>query len=935
MNSERWGRIAELYQAASLRAPAERQVFLANACTGDAELQREVESLLEQPVSQDGLLECVANEVLGFQQAIELDGATEPSLPSAIGRYRVLRLIGTGGMGMVFEAEQDHPRRVVALKVIKPGLGGSELVRRFERESEALGRLQHPGIAQIYEAGEAQTAFGMQPYFAMEYIRGLSLLEYAAAHRLSARQRVEVMVKVCEAAHHAHERGIIHRDLKPGNILVDEAGQPKILDFGVARVADGDALVTRQTDLGELLGTLAYMSPEQVLTEPVELDARSDVYTLGVVLYELLAGRLPYTIGPRLFETAQTIREEEAAPLGREYQGDLEAIVQSALEKDKFRRYGSAAQLAADLGRYLADKPILARRPSAAYQARKFVSRHKRLVVAAVAVFAVLVAGTAASTWEAIRASRAERVALVERDRVAAAQRAATAEKDRAVRAEQAATRERIAAEQERNRAIDESKRADTQSAVAQAVNDFLQNDLLAQAGARAQAAPKTRPDPGLTVRGALDRAAAKIDGKFESQPLVEASIRQSIGNAYRDLGLLAEAQTHMERAFDLRRRVLGPEHADTLSSMQELGVLYLKQAKYAAADALLTAVLKQQRRLHGSDRPETLAATHELATLIVARGDHARAESLLLRVLEGYRRLFGEEHPDTLATMNDLAAQYTNRGKYALAEQLYQKTVEIKRRVVGADHPSTLLSMNSLAVVYRNQGKYSEAEALLTAALNMRRQAMGDQHPDTAASMNSLALLYMAQARYSQAEPLLTRALEATHQAMGEDNPDTLRIMNSLAELYRRQERPDQAEPLFQKVLAMRRRVLGSTHPNTTNVMASFGEMKIEQRRYAEAESLLREAVNGQEMTSPDTWRRYYTQTMLGLSVARLGRYAEAEPLMVSGYEGMVRRRDAIPYENRPLLQKAREWTVQLYEAWGRTSEAAKWRDGTRLPSR
>src|SRR5262245_48547007 len=327
--------------------------------------------------------------------------------PARIARYRILRLIGEGGMGAVYEAEQEQPRRTVALKVIKPGIATPELLKRFEQESQALGRLQHPGIAQIYEAGTADTGFGPQPYFAMEFIEGPHLRQYAAAQELDVRARLEIMAKVCDAVHHAHQRGLIHRDLKPGNILVDERGQPKILDFGVARVTDSEAHATRQTDIGQMIGTLAYMSPEQVLADPLALDTRSDVYALGVVLYELLAARMPYAISRKLDETIHAIREEDPARLSqisRSYRGDIETIVAKALEKDRARRYGSAAELAADITRYLKDEPIVARLPSTGYQIQKFARRHKPLVGGIAAVFVVLVGGIIASTTQAFRA---------------------------------------------------------------------------------------------------------------------------------------------------------------------------------------------------------------------------------------------------------------------------------------------------------------------------------------------------------------------------------------------------------------------------------------------------------------------------------------------------------------------------------------------------
>ena len=404
MDPNSWAAIESLYQRALERRPDERSAWLQQACGGDVVLLEEVESLLacathilSNPAARpemaklwDHIAEHSDIDSRGAERrggrlipAASAAPGTTSALPSIIGPYRILRLLGEGGMGVVYEAEQEHPRRTVALKVIKSGLSDPKLVRRFEQELLALGRLQHPGIAQIYEAGTADNGFGPQPYFAMEFIHGQPLLEYADAHQLTTRQRLELMARVCEAVHHAHQRGIIHRDLKPGNILVDETGQPKILDFGVARATDSDARMTHQTDLGQLVGTLAYMSPEQVLADPLELDTRSDVYALGVVLYQMLAQRLPYKISSRLHEAVRTIQEDEPKPLSTvssAYRGDIETIVGKALEKDKARRYSSAAELAADIRRYLHDEPIMARPASTIYHLQKFARRHKALV---------------------------------------------------------------------------------------------------------------------------------------------------------------------------------------------------------------------------------------------------------------------------------------------------------------------------------------------------------------------------------------------------------------------------------------------------------------------------------------------------------------------------------------------------------------------------
>jgi eukaryotic-like serine/threonine-protein kinase len=428
--------------AAALELPEVEQLsYLERAYAHDPQLRAEVLSLLA--------IDQVAKDFLEPHSggAARWTGAADSQpVPSRIGRYRILRRVGEGGMGVVYEAEQDQPRRTVALKVIKAALAGPELLHRFERESQVLGRLQHPGIAQVYEAGTADTGFGPQPYFAMEFIAGVGLLEYVAAQRLNTRRRLELMIQICEAVNHAHQRGIIHRDLKPGNILVDAAGQPKVLDFGVARLADKDEPGAHWTNSGELVGTLAYMSPEQALADPLEIDTRSDVYSLGIILFELLAGRLPYQIGRQLPETVRTIREAEPASLGsvsRAYRGDIETIASRALEKERGRRYSSAAELAADLRCYLKDEPIMARRPSTVYRARKFVRRHKALVVGTASVFAVLVAGIIESTAETERTRRAGQAALRERDRATAAEQAANRQRDLALAAEYAATAQR------------------------------------------------------------------------------------------------------------------------------------------------------------------------------------------------------------------------------------------------------------------------------------------------------------------------------------------------------------------------------------------------------------------------------------------------------------------------------------------------------------
>ena len=927
MEDERWQKIEELYHSALDQERNSREAYVHHACAGDETLEREVVSLLAQAEDTGGFWDAPALEVAARDLAASLQPGAH-SHPAAIGRYRIIRMLGEGGMGVVYEAEQNEPRRIVAVKVIKLGLATPDRLLRFKHESQALARLQHPGIAQIFESSTADTGFGPQPYFAMEFIRGLTLRQYAEAHHLDTRHKLALMVKVCDAVHHAHQRGLIHRDLKPGNILVDESGQPKILDFGVARVIhadaqEGDEPMTMQTGVGQLVGTIAYMSPEQVLGDPLEVDTRSDVYALGVVLYELLCGRLPYEVKHRqLPEAVQAIREEEPALLGsmdRKYRGDIETLVGKALEKDKSRRYASAADLGADIQRYLNDEPIAARPPSAGYQLQKFARRHRGLMTGLAAVFVVLLGGIAVSTWMAVRASRAE--------------------------------------------------------AEARAVNDFLQNDLLAQAGANGQAQPNRKPDPDLKVRTALDRAASGITQKFNNQPLVEASIRQTIGNAYDDLGIYAEAQKQLERAMDLRRRLLGEGHPGTVSIMSDLAWLYRNEGKYAQAESLASKVLEIRRRRLGEQHPDTLEAMTKLGLLYRFEGKSAQAEALLSKVLEIRRRVSGEEHLATLNAMNSLGYVYQVEGKYTQAESLLSKVLEIRRRVSGPEHPYTLIAIDNVAIVYYRQRKYEQAEALWAKNLEIRRRVLGEDHPDTTDTTNNLGALYRAEGKLAQAGMLLTKALETKRRVLGEEHPSTLISMLNVAVLYHYQgeyskaeplmiravdlqsrvlaeEHPDrlggmsrlaalysdegkypEAEALFTKALRVQLRVLGEDHPDTLNSWDGLGRLQLREHKYVEAESTLRRALKGYEKVMPESWERHDCESMIGASLAGQKKYVEAEPLLISGYGGMMQREAAIPLGDRRVLSEVGERIVQLYENWEKPEKAAEWRK--RLPAK
>ena len=875
MTSGDWAEIDRLYLEAFSLPPTDRAAFLDQACNGDHSLRAEVESLLNADLARGQFLNAPPSRLTADLLQHRAGAVT------SIGPYRILRVLGEGGMGTVYQAEQQTPHRIVALKVIKAGMASEQVMRRFAQEAEALGRLQHPGIAQIYDAGTADRGFGPQPYFAMEFIEGRALMEHAAERPLDARAKLELMAKICDAVNHAHQRGILHRDLKPGNILVDETGQPKILDFGVARVMDSDAPMTRQTDLGQLIGTLAYMSPEQALANPLDLDIRSDVYALGVILYELLAGKLPYeTKGSALHAAVQAIRERDPAPLtavDRGYRGDIETIVAKALEKDKSRRYASAGELARDIRRYLTDRPIVARPPTTVYQLRKFSRRHQAMVIGSAAVLVALIAGVIVSTMQMVRARTAERA-------------------------------------------------ADSEAAAATAVNEFLENDLLAQASATSQSGPNTRADPDLKVRTALDRAAARIDGKFSKQPEVEASIRDTIGETYIGLGLYSEARKQLERALELRSRILGIEAPKTLKTMSRIAQVDQDQGLFAQQEALYSQVLETQRRVLGPEHPDTLSTMNGLASAYDVQAKYAQADALYSRNLEIQRRVLGPEHPATVTTLGNLALVYHAWGNYEQAERLQRQSLEIRRRMLGPEHPATLTNMRDLAITYNSLGKYAEGEKLLSQAVEIQRRVLGPEHPNTLFSLNNLAVSYDGLGKHAQAEALFSQVLELKRRVLGAAHPSTLNTMNWLAGSYILQGKYPQAETLYSQTLELRRRVLSSEHQDTMASAAGLAMAYQEQGKFAATQPLAREVMEVDRQKRPDDWQGFLGESLLGASLAGQKKYAEAEPLLLAGFKGMDARQYRIAVPDRGSLERARQWIAKLYQAWGRPREAVAW---------
>ncbi len=763
-----------------------------------------------------------------------------------IGRYHLKRVIATGGMGTVYEAIQENPRRSVAVKVMKQGIASPSALRRFEFEAQLLGRLRHPGIAQVYEAGTHDDGEEPVPYFAMEYIPGAKLLtHYAEEKKQGTRERLMLFLQVCDGVHHGHQKGIIHRDLKPGNILVDSQGQVKIIDFGVARSTDSDmAVTTLQTQLGQLVGTLQYMSPEQCEADPHDIDTRSDVYALGVVLYQLLSGKLPYDLSrTKVYEGTRIIREQTPSRLATAdaaLKGDIETIVLKALEKDRERRYQSAADLRQDIQRYLNNEPISARPPSLNYQIRIFARRHRGFFVAVAVVFATLLGGVIVSTVLYFRADLA-----------------------------------RVDAARERDRAIVAEGDAQTRRAEAEAVTGFL-------SGMLASVDPTEALGQEFTVKQMLEQAAEKVDAAFRAQPMVEARLRATIGTTFRALGKYQAAEPHLRSSLKLRKERLGEENLEVADAMTDLAALLDAQGDYNAADHLFRDALRIRRKLLGEVHEQVAESLTNVGIVLWRRGDFQGAESLWCEALAMRRELLGDEHPLVADSLSNLGAALRNKGEIAAAEQLYREALALRRKLFGNEHPFVAESLNNLGLLLRDNGEYAEAEAIWGEALAMRRKMFGEEHPEVAQALRHLAIVHLDRGDLAAAESTIRQALAMEQKLIGDEHVETAHSRITLARILQSKGEAQAAESEFRRSLAIFEKSLPASH-----------------------------------------WVIAHTKSLLGGCQTAMGRYAEAEPLLLNSESALKRVRGAKDRHAVDALKRI----IELYDAWGMPDKAAELR--------
>ena len=752
--------------------------------------------------------------------------AASTSSARSFGSYRLLQKIGEGGMGEVWLAEQMAPiRRQVALKVIKAGMDTAQVVTRFEAERQALALMDHPAIATVFDGGSTPEG---RPYFVMEYVKGEPITTYCDRQRLTTQERLELFTQVCEGVQHAHQKGIIHRDLKPTNVLVAIQGDrpvPKIIDFGVAKATARHLTEhTLFTELGVMIGTPEYMSPEQAEMSGLDIDTRTDVYALGVILYELLTGALPFDrkqlrqaglaeiqrtirekepprpstrvtqLGPASTEAASN-RHTEPHRLASQLRGDLDWVTMKALEKDRTRRYQTAVALSADVRRHLSHEPVSAGPPSAVYRTRKFVRRHRFGVAAAATLVLLLFA------FGVTMAVQAQRIA------------------------------------RERDRANREAARASREAEAATQVADFL-------SGLFRVSDPGESRGQALTARAVLDRGAARIDAELKRDPALQARLLMTMGDVYRNLGVLDRAEQLVGRSVEIRRTALGPEDPDTLRASSLLGCIYDLQGKTGQAEHLLTTVLDAERRTLGEDHPNTLKTLVNLANLYDSQGRYEKSMPLMREALERRRKVLGPDHPDTLGSTYNLAVAEYRAQRYTDAERVLLDVSASFGRVNGDDHPNTLLAKDLLAAVYLEQQRPDDAGRIYQEVYDTKRRVLGPEHMDTLGSKLGLANVARMQGKFAQAEILFRETLASQDRVEGADHPDAMATRTSLATMLFDAGRFDESEGLWRSLIAQMQRVLGRDHPDTAECLVGLAAIDAHRGRRDAALRLLEEAV-------------------------------------------------------------------------------------------
>ena len=834
MDAQRWEQIQSLFLAALERQPTERAGFLEEACCGDRALAREVETLLSCHDEESGL--AIENRFLVEEPDLHSDPREASLVNVALGPYQVVRRIGQGGMGEVYLAVRDEPyRQEVAVKVVRLGLQGTDVARRFGAERQILARLVHPNIARLLDGGV--TADG-RPYLVMEYVVGVPITEYCDGRGLALEDRLRLFTTVCDAVQFAHRNLIVHRDVKPSNVLVTEDGAVRLLDFGIAKLLDPEPGDPDATQTIVRLMTPDYAAPEQVRGDPVT--TATDVYALGALLYELLTGHRPHRFSTRTPAEIERVicAEPPASPSAvvpgrprRTLQGDLDNIVMMALRKEPERRYASAAQLAEDVERYLAGRPVIAQRDTVGYRLRKFVGRNRAGVAVAAGVLALIVGFGAVMSVQAGALAR-------ERDRV-------QLEADKATQ-----------------------------------VAAFLEQLF----DASDPFAPSADRRGTMRVGELLARGAEKVRNELAEQPAVQAQLFGVLGSVFVSLGDFDAARPLLADALTIRERIHGGNHLEVAESRQELALLRKATGEYDEAESLLRSALTTRRALLGAEHADVASSLNALGSVLHDRGDFDGADSFYNEALAMRRRLLGDSHLEVAASLNSLSTFYYQRGDFARADSLVREALAMRRNLLGAEHPEVAMTMVQLATVSGERMEPGEVEGLYRDGLRILRATLGNEHPAVAHTLNNLAAFLRRTGEYDAAEPVYREALAVWRTLLGDEHPNVALTLHNLGALLKTKGDYDSSEPLYREALAMRRRLLGETHPAVAASLNNLAVLLKERGEHEEAIALLRQAIEVNTVAlGPEHPRVAITMVTLGELLHETGRARDAEPLFLN----------------------------------------------------
>jgi non-specific serine/threonine protein kinase/serine/threonine-protein kinase len=721
-------------------------------------------------------------------------------------------------MGEVYEAEQTEPiRRRVALKIIKWGMDTKQVVARFESERQALALMNHPNIAKVFDAGATEQG---RPFFVMECVKGVPITEYCDKHRLNNRKRLELFNQVCDGIQHAHQKGIIHRDIKASNVLVmiqDDKPVPKIIDFGVAK-ATAQRLTEKSvfTEMGQLIGTPEYMSPEQAEMTGLDIDTRTDVYSLGVLLYELLVGVLPFEskdlrlvgfdeIRRRIreeeppkpstrlttpgFDTAHALksRQTDLSSLEKQLKRELDWVTMKAMAKDRTQRYASASELAADVMRYLKHEPVVAGPPSATYRLRKYVRRHKVGVAAGALVMAAMIIGITGTTIGFVKAVKAER-------------------------------------------------KAKEDAETAQRVSDFLVSLFEVSD-------PSEARGNSVTAREILDKGAGKIEEELQEQPRIQSRLMETMGRVYRNLGLYTLAAPILEKSLALKRKAYGEEHLEVAAGLHTVAVLYDTQGKYPEAESLFRQSLAIKEKILGKDHSDVAGSLNSIAVVSMNQGKYDEAESYFKQSLAIKEKNLEPDDPAIGITLANLGNFYYQQARFKEAEPLLVRALSISEKGQGPDHPDVAGNLNNLGSLYEEMGKREEAEPLYERSLAIWEKALGPEHPDVGIALHNLANLYRDLGKFDRAEPYYLRSLAIWEKALGKDHPYVGYSLRERGNLYRDREEHEEAEILYLRSLEIFERSMGPNHLNVAETLEQFALLLRKIDRVGQAESLEKRA--------------------------------------------------------------------------------------------